>query len=1138
MFVGMGANSGGAYNLESSLRFRSSASAYLERTPTSTGDRQKFTVSLWVKRGELGVTTRLLFQQREDVNSSQQFNISFRSDDAIRIIDQNGGATVGYIDTNPVYRDTASWYHIVVVRDSTNATADDRTKLYINGERVTSFLASSNVALNYSSSTNTTDRILIGCQRPNSSATLGNFYDGYMTEFNLVDGQALTADDFGEYDDTTGVWKPKEYTGTYGTNGFYLPMKETQQATGFNTVLYTGNGTSQSITGVGFEPDFVWLKERSSTSSHFLNQAVDGTVRFMQSDTTIAEVTNAQVVGSFDSDGFSVGNSGGSNQSGVDYVAWCWDAGSSTVSNTDGTITSSVRANPATGFSIVTYTGNGTNGSTIGHGLGVAPKMVIYKNRSATGVWLVLGYPEFSSVFTANNSYLQLDSTQAIGTAGTIGATHGASTITINNSGSNINASGNNYVAYCFAEVAGYSKFGSYTGTGATGNTITTGFRPAFVMIKRTDSIGNWIMIDNTRSVNNPKSQWLNANTSDAEGTSSASDIDFDDNGFTLQNTNADRNGSGNSYIYMAFADTRDAQFNFDASGNKNNWTANNINSNASSETTYDIMNDVPTLTDEDTSNFATLNPLGPSGLVTNRATVELLDGNLTNSDTANIGFFGLSYSTIQMNTGKFYFECISSWDASSAVLVGVLGDEVIDHLGRAPATVAYVNDGTKMVNTTFSAYGSSFVANDVIGVAFDADAQTIEFYKNNVGQGSISVGNSSLGGYRFYVSVGWSSGSKPYNYVNFGQRPFKYTPPTGYKKLNTFNLPDSSITDGSQYMNPVLWTGDGSTTRDITGFGFTPDLVWTKKRSVAGNNYLFDSIRGDNKVLISDSTNAELVPSAFTGGGPNGIIEDGFDIISGTSNANNINANGATFVGWGWKGSDSTAVSNTDGTITSTVSANTDSGFSVVTYTGNGSTNQTVGHGLGITPKVIIYKNRDSATAWRVIPAFLNDGYYLALNDTSAMVTASTSYFGTNTSTTLGISGSNSGIINPSGNNMVAYAFAEVGGFSKFGSYTGNGSTDGPFVYTGFRPAFVLYKRTDTTGNWRVQDTARDTNNDGSSYELFPNLTNAEASSARMDILSNGFKCITTSADTNASGGTYIYMAFAENPMKHSLAR
>lgn len=1109
----------GAYNITDSLRFRRSANAYLSRTPASTGNRKTFTFSLWFKGKGYYTGNDHLIGVNTSSTSYARVYYGASGDNYLRVNQYVGGVNLD-LRTTQVLRDPSAWYHLVVAFDTTQATASNRIKMYLNGEQITSFATATYPSQNFDTLFNTTNEHRIGTLGANFN--VGYEFDGYMTEVNFVDGQALTPSDFGETNDD-GVWSPKKYTGTYGTNGFYLPMKETTQATGFNTVLYTGKRPSQSITGVGFSPDLVWLKSRDLNALHAVFDTVRGANQRLRTNDTVAEDTSV-VLPSFDADGFTLGDDYSSNNTGNSFVAWCWDAGSSTVSNTDGTITSTVRANPASGFSVVTYTGTGSSG-TVGHGLGSTPDMIIVKRRNAVDSWFC-----YHSALTTDN-YMLLNGTNAVQSLSGYWGTPSSTTFGAVYGGTN--TSGGTYVAYCFSEVAGYSKFGSYTGNGSTsGPTVTTGFKPAFVMLKRTDSTSSWIIFDNTRDVGDFVSTALNPDVSNSEfvGTSANAAITFTDNGFQLVGTGGAANASGGTYIYMAFADTRDYQWNFDASGNKNNWTPNNINSNASSETTYDLMSDTPSLANEDTGNFATLNPnVGATG-VTN---VTLSEANLKyeNSDATYRRYIPSTIS-IAPSSGKFYCEGVYTVSSQATYdCFGIADATLLGDGNRGASNVvgiwSYRRNGNADIENTGGAtgvsYGDSWAVGDVIGIAYDSDTGSLTFYKNGVSQGQLVTGIDIT--VCFFVA-GFSNCDA---YMNFGQRPFAYTPPTGYKKLNTFNLPDSSMTDGSQYMNSVLWTGDGSTTRNITGFGFTPDLIWTKKRSATGNNYLFDSIRGDNKVLISDLTNAELTPSSFTGGGPNGIIEDGFDIVSGTSNADNINANGVTFVGWGWRGSDSTAVSNTDGTITSTVSANPTSGFSVVTFTGTGATG-TVGHGLSQAPEVYIRKSRSNSENWFVYTTIIDGSLdYLILNSTSAKANSGASL---PNATTFEVGAGES-----SGEQLVTYCFHSVEGFSKMGTYTGNGSTNGPFVYTGFRPAVVMFKNANAARNWGIIDTARSTYNQ-TDHTLEPNTSNAENPYDDMDILSNGFKMRTTDPGGNASGQTIIYMAFAENPFKNSLAR
>jgi hypothetical protein len=337
------------------------------------------------------------------------------------------------------------------------------------------------------------------------------------------------------------------------------------------------------------------------------------------------------------------------------------------------------------------------------------------------------------------------------------------------------------------------------------------------------------------------------------------------------------------------------------------------------------------------------------------------------------------------------------------------------------------------------------------------------------------------------------------------------------------------AILDGRKYMNTVTYTGNGTNTTSITGVGFQTDFNWTKSRSSGSySNQLSDVVRGFSNYLYSNATTIE-------GNDPTNHIQsvnsDGYVINSGAS----FNASGVTYVAWNWKAGSST-VTNSSGTISSQVSANPTSGFSVVTYTGTGALG-TVGHGLGVAPNMIIIKGRTGMTNnWSVYHSAVGNTGSLFLNLTNATDTGSA--YWNNTSPTSSVFtiylGSAS---NTSGQTHVAYCFAAVAGYSAFGSYTGNGSTDGPFVYLGFRPRYVMTKRTDSSSNWYIQDTSRSSYNVQKAV-LFSESSSAETTDGGLDFFSNGFKLRNTDASENASGGTYIYMAFAENPFKYANAR
>jgi len=331
-----------------------------------------------------------------------------------------------------------------------------------------------------------------------------------------------------------------------------------------------------------------------------------------------------------------------------------------------------------------------------------------------------------------------------------------------------------------------------------------------------------------------------------------------------------------------------------------------------------------------------------------------------------------------------------------------------------------------------------------------------------------------------------------------------------------------TTIKKPSDYFNTVLYTGNGST-QSITGVGFQPDWVWFKNRDLTDAPTTYDAVRGATKRLQTSSTGAESTKT----NGLTAFNSDGY--TAGSASA--INANGSNIVAWNWLANNTTA-SNTDGSITSTVSANTTSGFSIVKWTGTGSNPSTVGHGLNAVPKMIISKRISGDLAsWHTYHASIGNAYDIYLNGTNAKASDTTWNSTTPTSSVFTVNGAN---VNVSGAPYIAYCFADVTGYSKFGSYTGNGNADGTFVYTGFKPAFYIIKRTDTTGAWIIKDNKRPGYNVNGSY-LVANDSVAESTGSgnvASDELSNGFKIRGTSTALNASGGTYIYMAFAAEPL------
>ena len=569
----------------------------------------------------------------------------------------------------------------------------------------------------------------------------------------------------------------------------------------------------------------------------------------------------------------------------------------------------------------------------------------------------------------------------------------------------------------------------------------------------------------------------------------------------------------GTNGFYLPFSDNSSTtNIALDKSGNGNNWTANNISLTAG--VNYDSMLDVPTLTSATAANYCTLNPLTPSGATSN--------GNLT-ATSSGVGMF----TTIQLpTTGKWYAEFNPSayWNTGSYLVYGAMA--VANAAGTYSGLLATTNasNGGIYQNGSFNQAFTTWATTDVIGLAVDRGANTVQVYRNGSALGSALT--LPTGDLWFFVSA--YSGGNVIN-TNFGQQPFTYTPPTGFVALNTFNLPDSTIKAGNKYFDATAYTGTGAAQNILNAAGFQPDFVWAKVRNTTQSNNLYDSVRGVQKTLYSDLTNVE----ATDVNGLTSFNSNGFSVGS----SNGVNYNGGTLVAWQWKAGNGSS-SNTNGSITSTVSVNAAAGFSILTFNVPSSGPQTVGHGLGVAPKFMIFKSRDSATnQWVVYHASIGATNYLFLSRTDASAASSTVW--NNTAPTSSVLTLGSGFVQANyGNLAVMYCWAEVAGFSKFGSYTGNGSTDGAFVYTGFRPKFVMVKRTDTVSAWTIHDTSRSTYN-VIGDALYADQSTAEVSSTRlMDFLSNGFKNRENNADSNASGGTYIYAAFAENPFKNSLAR
>jgi len=797
------------YTIDNSLRFEDGSGAYLSRTPSSAGNLRNWTWSAWVKRGNLnaGSDIHTLFSQWQ-FPGNYQHRIVFNND-RLTFMLYDGGANVhrGSKTLDMLFRDVAAWYHIVCVYDSPNATANDRMRVYVNGERITSFggtgaagqPSSINVSQNFDGYVNRTQLHTMGTFYDPDFGGAFNFNDGYMSEINFVDGSSLDASSFGET--TDGIWVPKEYGGSYGTNGFHLDFanagsqgndvsgnnndwastnlaatdvvldsptnnfatlnpldsfnsptfsegnlklvrssgygissgtiavnsgkwyweircptvttsgenesfgisKVTSNVIGnnylgintnswalmidnaasdiyfnhnnsftdsginasngdifmfaldadtgklwfgrngtwfdsgnpsagtnqkytantddvyyvavsnlgndafilnfgqdstfvggttaggntdgnskgdfkysvpsgylalctanlpepeiidgseyFNTVLYNGNGGTQDITTVGFQPDWVWNKRRDGAASHVIYDSVRGTGNELGSNYSAAEATGVPGVTAFLSNGYSLGNNGNINDSGETYASWNWKAGTAISGNTTGSGTAkaySGSVNTESGFSIITYKGNGTAGHTIPHNLGAKPSMVIFKNRDVGDPWAVY----HKDILATHNLSLNLSDAKA-DQDNRFNDTEPTSSVMTLGTGHVVNANNEDYIAYFFTDIDQYSKAGVYSGNGnADGTYVHLGFRPSFLLIKRSDDASHWAMIDTVRSPYNVSTAWLAANLNLSEAGLSTNSYDILSNGFKARDTLY--NVSGGTYVYLAFAE-------------------------------------------------------------------------------------------------------------------------------------------------------------------------------------------------------------------------------------------------------------------------------------------------------------------------------------------------------------------------------------------------------------------------------------------------------------------------------------------------------------------------------------------------------------------------------------------------------
>ena len=571
-----------------------------------------------------------------------------------------------------------------------------------------------------------------------------------------------------------------------------------------------------------------------------------------------------------------------------------------------------------------------------------------------------------------------------------------------------------------------------------------------------------------------------------------------------------------------------------DTSGNGNDFTSSGL-------AAADQVSDSPT------DNFATWNPVGSCNVSGQPLTIS--DGNLRSSAGGTSNAIE-AVGTIAPTTGKYYAEFTLNAApqlTNQYPAIGIIGIDLNitggNNLNDA-SFFGYLPSGNKLSGGSSSSYGDTYTNGDIIGIALDLDNQKIYFSKNGTYQnsgdpaaGSNAAFTNLVAGtqYRFCVSHAGSSATDVT--MNAGQSAFNTAAPSGYSPMSTLNLPNPTIADPSAHMDTKLYAGNSTDGRAITGYNFAPSWVWIKARNNGYSHNLTDAVRGAGNFMLSNAADAEVDgPDVF--GSTLAFTSDGFTLDNGTTSNLYVNQTGTNYAAWCWKANGAGSTDSSAG-LSATVSANATAGFSIIKYQGSGSAT-TVPHQLGVAPKMVIVKDRDNSRSWNVYHDGLSAATKVIYLDQNVAENTDSSIFGSAPTSSVVNIGTGAGS-NGSGNDYIMYAFAEVPGYSAFGSYTGSGSAGdgGTFIQTGFKPSWVMLKRIDSGGEWEVSDRIRDPDNPVRLI-LQPNSSGAEwdATSRDIDWISNGFKHRSAHADFNNGSGSYLFAAFAETAFKHATAR
>jgi len=1088
------------------------ANEYLKRTPTSTGNRKVWTWSGWIKQPKFnGSTLYTLFSAYSSGYPNRSYFV-IDSDGRLNVITYEGAYVLRFFSQN-LFRDNSSWTNILFSVDTTKGNGAERVSLFSNGAKLKIDETNYNEpSINYQTYVNL------------SSATHGigydigldgRPYDGHMTDVFFIDGQALTPEVFGFYKDGNGYisagstqstdfrngqWVPRtpreiknliNDNGGFGVNGFYLPMNDSSN---FGADFHT---TPNSI--IKLQEDLPQPKVSITSTA----QAGLGYTDVLRADPYAANLVLAIpfVNSGLCTDGTNSGISTGFGDYShiINTSQTAKDVQLITYNGTTPTIVSYASSSTNYYGSACYIDGNGSVG-TGGH-IRVVDDNIFDDLNLTTANWTIEGW--FNP------------------------ASRGSGDILFNFG----DATDYNQIQLVLDSSGDIWHLWSYTGSG-------------------------WTVNDASTTARTPVNQWSHI-AFEKVGTATTSYITTYVNGVAAKVTAVpqDINYSSNPRLIIG------GHYVSGGSGGGDGYYYDGL---VSDVRMYNVAKykggfDVPkpytpvgistwrAVSDTCQNNFATWNPLDVYQNAGAGGPATLSGGNLITGSNDNKS----THSNFGVTSGKWYYESIFSEGTNNSDGLGVVAQYEKGYNGTSNGGyyILYRDNGGLFIGNGTSRYDPpagtyrSWGPNDVISVGIDVDNREVIFFNKGVEELRYPFPSHVADGAVWMPAI--LNRQAGYIYTNFGQNPtfsgnttagtytdsngkglFKYQPPSGFLALCEDNLPTPTIKDPGEHFKTVLWTGDGADGRSITGVGFKPDFVWIKNRAngVANSwHSLSNSVTPGR--LFSNEDNPE---DSFKDVGS--FDTDGMTINYGSY----VNTSGGTYVAWCWKAG-GPAVTNTDGSIISQVSANQTAGFSIVSYTGNGTAGATVGHGLEKAPAFIISKNRDATSSWPIYHKSTSnsgdsatDVIYLNLSTTGS----SDNIRNVNDTT---FSTTSWGGINGNGGRHIAYCWAEIEGFSKFGSYIGNLNADGPFVYCGFKPAFVLIKEISGTDNWAIKSNHISTNpND---FTLLADTDNTEygPNNTAIDLVSNGFKIRTTSGLVNGSAATYIFAAFAESPYKYA---